>query len=72
MRAAGRTVGEVCQALGVGEQTYHHCKSKYHGMDGGEVKCLRAPDEENRRLDELMADQALDIQTLRDAAEGNF
>ena len=25
MLAAGRTIGEVCQALGVSEQTFHRC-----------------------------------------------
>ena len=33
LRAAGKTVAEVCQGFGVSDQTYHHWKAKYGGMD---------------------------------------
>lgn len=72
MRAAGKTVGEVCQTLGISDQTYHRWKAKYRGMGGDEIKRLRQVEEENRRLKKLVADQALDIQILKEAAEGNF
>ena len=47
-------------------------KAKYRGMGGGEIKRLRTLEEENRRLKSLVADQALDIQILKEVAEGNF
>ncbi len=72
MRAAGKTVGEVCQALEISEQTYHRWKAKYRGMDGAEVKRLRELEEENRRLKKLVADLSLDKQILKEVAEGNF
>ena len=72
MRAAGRSVGEVCQTLSISEQTYHRWKAKYRGMDGEEIKRLRALEEENRRLKKLVADLSLDNQILKEVAEGNF
>ena len=72
MRAAGKSVGEVCQALGISDQSYHRWKAKYRGMDGGEIKRLRSLEEENRRLKKLVADLSLDNQILKEVAEGNF
>ena len=72
MRAAGKTVGEICQALAISEQTLYRWKAKYRGMDGAEIKRLRQLEDENRRLKKLVADQALDIQILKEVAEGNF
>ena len=72
MRAAGKTVGEICQAVAISEQSYHRWKAKYRGMDGAEIKRLRQLEDENRRLKKLVADQALDIQILKEVAEGNF
>ncbi len=72
MRGAGKSVGEVCQALSISDQTYHRWKAKYRGMGGDEIKRLRAVEDENRRLKRLVAEQALDIQILKEAAEGNF
>ncbi len=72
MRAAGKTVGEVCQTLGISDQTYHRWKAKYRGMDGGEIKRLRQLEDENRRLKKLVADLSLDSQILKEVAEGNF
>lgn len=72
MRSEGRTVGEVCQALEISDQTYHRWKRKYQGMGDAEVKRLRELEEENRRLKRLVADQALDIQILKEVSKGNF
>jgi putative transposase len=43
-------------------------KAKYGGLEVSEAKRLRLLEEENRRLKRLVADQALDIQMLRDVA----
>ena len=72
MLAAGKTVGEVCQTLGISDQTYHRWKAKYRGMDGEEIKRLRQLEDENRRLKKLVADLSLDNQILKEVAEGNF
>lgn len=70
--AAGLSMGQVCQKLGVSEQTFYRWKKKYGGMELDEAKRLKSLEEENRRLKKLVADQALDIQILKEVAEGNF
>ena len=72
MRAAGKTVGEVCQTLSISDQTYHRWKAKYRGMGGVEIKRLRTLEEENGRLKKLVADLSLDNQILKEVVEGKF
>lgn len=57
---------ELCRRHGIAEGTYYRWKSKYGGMEVGEARKLKGLEEENRRLKRLVADQALDIQMLKD------
>ncbi len=67
MLAAGRTVAQVVQALGVSEQTYHRWQTQFGGMKEGEARRLKELEIENARLKKLMADQALDMAILKEA-----
>lgn len=69
---AGAKPAELCRRHGISEATYYSWKSKYGGMEVSEAKRLKALEEENRRLKRLVAEQALDIQVLKDVASGNF
>jgi len=69
---SGSPLGGVCQKLGISEQTYDRWRKRYGGMRVDEVKRLRALELENQRLRKLVASQALDIQILKEALEGNF
>lgn len=62
---AGTKVQDVVRKLGVTEQTYYRWKAKYGGMEASDAKKLRALEDENRRLKQMVAEQALDIQGLR-------
>jgi putative transposase len=62
---AGAKVQEVIRKLGVTEQTFYRWKAKYGGMEASDAKKLRALEDENRRLKQMVADQALDIQALK-------
>ena len=50
----------------VGQSTFYKWKQKYGGLSESEVRRLRALEDENRRLKKLVADQALDIQMLKE------
>ena len=63
---AGLAVADLIRKYGISEQTYYRWKSKYGGMELSEAKRLKQLEEENRRLKRLVADQALDIQMLKD------
>ncbi len=67
----GLRVPEVCKQLGISEQTYYRWRTKYGGMDPRMAKQLRELGKENGRLKKLVADQALDIQILKEAARPN-
>ncbi len=63
---AGMATPELCRKHGISEGTYYRWKAKYGGMEVNEAKRLKALEDENRRLKRLVADQALDIQILKD------
>ena len=76
--ANGARVAQVCKQIGVTEQTYYRWRTEYGGMRVDQAKRLedaRVPQEleqENARLKRLVADQALDLAILKEAASGNF
>jgi putative transposase len=63
---SGVKIGDLSRKHGVCENTLYRWKSKYGGMDVSDAKRLRTLEDENRRLKRLVADQALDIQILKD------
>ena len=71
MLAAGRTIGEVCQALGISETTLNRWRSQYGGMKAEEARRLKSLEEENKRLKKLLAEAELDKAILKEALEGN-
>jgi putative transposase len=72
MLAAGKSVGEVLQALEVSEATLSRWRSQYGAMKSEEAKPLKQLEDENGRLKKLVADQALDIQMLKEITKGNW
>ena len=70
--AAGRELDEVCRHLEIAESTWHRWLAQYGGMKASDEKRLKSLEAENARLKKLVANQALDIDMLREVAEGNF
>jgi putative transposase len=66
--AKATTVAEICRKHGSTEQTYYRWRRAYGGLQVSEAKRLRMLEDENRRLKQLVADQALDIAMLKDVA----
>ena len=58
---AGLATGELCRRHGVSAQTFYRWKAKYGGLEVSEAQRLRQLEDENRRLKQLVAEQALDI-----------
>ena len=63
---AGRSVADLIREIGVTETTFYRWRRKYGGLEVSEAKRLREFAEENRRLKQVVADQALDIVALKD------
>jgi len=68
----GLKVPDICRALGISEQTYYRWRQKYGGMAPDMARQLKAMEKENGRLKRLVAEQALDIQILKEAARPNL
>jgi transposase-like protein len=62
------TVPDVCRRLGISQQTYYRWRTKFGGMDPKMAKQLQELQKENSRLKKLVADQALDMLILKEAA----
>jgi putative transposase len=70
--AAGEAPGALCRRHGISQQTLYRWKAKYDGLEGNELKRLKALAEENARLKRLVAEQALDNQALKELLRKNW
>jgi transposase-like protein len=69
--AKGQSAPQACRKIGVTEQTYYRWRKEYGGLRLDQAKRLKQLERENARLKKLVADQALDMAILREAASGN-
>jgi putative transposase len=63
---AGAGTAELCRRHGISQQTHYRWRQKCGGLERNEAARLKALADENARLKRLVADQALDLQALRD------
>lgn len=70
--ASGSTIPEVARELGISEATFHRWRNRYGGMSTSEARRLKELEKENARLKKLVAEQALDIDILKEVNQGNF
>ena len=68
----GQKVPDICKSLDITEQTYYRWRQKYGGMAPEMTKQLKSLEKENARLKKLIAEQALDMEILKEAAKGNW
>lgn len=69
---AGMTVADLCRKYGMSDATYYNWKAKYAGMVASDLKKLKQMESENRKLKQMVAEQALDIRALKDVVSKNF
>ena len=69
---AGMSVDELARKHDVAAGTIYRWRNQYGGMEVNELKKLKGLEEQNRRLKRLVADQALDIQILKEASRPNL
>jgi len=68
----GKSIREASRQIGVTEQTYYRWRKEYGGMDVSQARRLKDLEKQNQQLKKLVADQALDIQILKEVQKGNF
>jgi putative transposase len=69
---AGARIADLCRRYGMSEASYYNWKTKYAGMTGRDLRRLKALEAENRRLKQIVAEQALDNLTLKELLSKNF
>ena len=65
-------VPEICKQLRIAEQTDYRSRQKVGGMQPEMAKQLKTLEKENARLKKMVAEQALDMDILKEAAKGNW
>jgi transposase-like protein len=68
----GRVLAEVCRKLEIHEQTYYRWRKEYGGLRMDQARRLKDLERENGRLKKLVAEQALDLEILKEASSENF
>ena len=57
--AGGQSLAQICQQLGVSENTFHRWRHQYGGMKQEDAKRLKELEAENARLKRLVAPQGV-------------
>ena len=68
----GVKTADLCRQHGISETTFYKWKDKYGGLTVNEMRRLKSLEEENRRLKQIVADQALDIRALQEINSKNW
>jgi putative transposase len=63
---AGVKTPDLLRRHGISGNTFYRWKAKYGGLELSDAKRLKQLEDENRKLKKLVAEQALDIQVLKD------
>ena len=71
---AGAKTADLCRKYGMSDATYYNWKAEYVGLTVNELKLkrLRALEDENRRLKQIVAQQALCNWALKELLSKNF
>jgi putative transposase len=62
----GKSIDEVARQLEITESTWHRWRNQYGGMKADDAKALKELQRENLRLKKIVADQALDVEMLKE------
>ncbi len=72
LQAQGYTIPQLCKRLGITDQTFYRWRLKFGAMSEAEAARLKMLEQENGQLKKIVANQALDIQMLKDLQRGNW
>jgi putative transposase len=68
---AGATIGEVSRRHGVHTNTLSNWRAKYAGMTASDLARMRQLQDENGRMQRIIARQALELEAVRDLIAKN-
>ena len=68
----GETIGKICRALGISEQSYYRWRRLYGGLKVDQARRLKDLERENQRLKKAISDLTRDKLILKEALEGKY
>lgn len=69
---SGAKIVDLCRKYGMSDAAYYNWKTKYAGLTVSELRRLKALEEENRRLKNIVAELTLDVRALKEINEKNW
>ena len=69
---AGLSAKDLCRKHGISDATFYKWRSKYGGMEVSDARRLKALESENAKLKKMLAEQMLDVATLKEMLGKNF
>jgi len=69
---AGLSAKELCRKHGISDATFYKWRSKYGGMEVSDARRLKSLETENAKLKKMLAEQMLDVATLKEMLGKNF
>ncbi len=61
-----QTIGAVCRAHAISENTFYKWRQKYGGLEVAEARRLRELEKENARLKRLLAERMIEIDAMKE------
>lgn len=68
----GRSIGEICKAHGVSEQSFYRWRNKFGAMEVSDVRRLRQLEKENGQLKRLLAERDLELDAMKEVLKRDF
>jgi len=69
---AGLGAKDLCRKHGISDATFYKWRSRFGGMEVSDAKKLKALEAENAKLKKLLAEQMMDVSTLKEMLGKNF
>lgn len=69
---AGVSAGDLCRKHGISDAPFYNWRRKYGGMEVADAKRLKALEAENAKLKTMLAEQMMDVATLKEMLGKNF
>jgi len=69
---AGLSAKDLCRKHGISDATFYKWRSRYGGMEVSDARRLKTLESENAKLKKMLAEQMLDVATLKEMLGKNF
>jgi len=69
---AGLGAKELCRKHGISDAAFYKWRSKFGGMEVSDARRLKTLESENAKLKKMLAEQMMDVATLKEMLGKNF